>query len=91
MRSFHVEGLAAFWAHYSLFNTYSQQKYNNASVITQLTGALPDKLRGLSASLDIARRSSPCVLHVVDVDHELSAAEGHAADLDTRKDEERRI
>ena len=91
MRSFHVEGLAAFWAHYSLFNTYSQQKYNNASVITQLTGALPDKLRGLSASLDIARRSSPCVLHVVDVDHELTAVVGHAADLDTRKDEERRI
>ena len=91
MRSFHVEGLAAFWAHYSLFNTYSQQNYNNVSVTPQLTGALPDKLRGLSASLDIARRSSPCVLHVVDVDHELSAAEGHAADLDTRKDEELRI
>lgn len=93
MRSFHVEGLAAFWAHYSLFNTYSRPKKddNNSSFTPQLTGALPDKLRGLSASLDIARQSSPCVLHVVDIDRELSATEGHASDLDARKDEERRI
>lgn len=92
MRSFHVEGLAAFWAHYSLFNTYSQPKKEDKSSFTpQLTGALPDKLRGLSASLDIALQSSPCVLHVVDIDRELSATEGHASDLDARKDEERRM
>ncbi len=91
MRSFHVEGLAAFWAHYSLFNTFSQPREANSSFTPQLTGALPDKLRGLSAALDLARQSSPCVLHIVDVDHELSSTEGHSADLDTRKDEERRI
>lgn len=92
MRSFHVEGLAAFWAHYNLFNTYSQPRDdNNTSFTPQLTGSLPDKLRGLSAALDIARRSSPCVLHVVDIDHELSSTEGHAADLDARKDEEQRM
>ncbi len=91
MRSFHVEGLAAFWAHYSLFNTFSQPRDETSSFTPQLTGALPDKLRGLSAALAMARRSSPCVLHIVDVDHELSSTEGHSADLDARKDEERRI
>lgn len=95
MRSFHVEGLAAFWVHYSLFHTYTQPKLSDktSSSVTSIlpTGGLSDKLRGLSASLDIARQSAPCVLHVVDVDHELSPADGPAADLDVRKDEERRM
>ena len=93
MRSFHVDGLAAFWAHYNLFNTYRQRPTTADSSLPSppLTGALPDKLRGLSASLDVARRSSPCVLHVAGIDRELSSADGHSADPDARAEEERRM
>ncbi|KAL7536444.1 hypothetical protein ACHAXR_007160, partial [Thalassiosira sp. AJA248-18] len=95
MRSFHVEGLAAFWAHYHIFHAYSNGQHavpsSNDARTPPLTGALPDKLRGLSAALEIARKSSPCVLHIAGIDHELSPTEGHAADLDTRKEEERRM
>ena len=93
MRSFHVDGLASFWAHNNLFNTYQQRPTASDSSLASppLTGALPDKLRGLSASLDVARRSSPCVLHVVGIDRELSSADGHSADPDARAEEERRM
>lgn len=93
MRSFHVDGLAAFWAHYNIFHAYSkqQQKQSSNQRTAPLTGALPDKLRGLAAALDIARQSSPCVLHIAGINGELSPTEGHAADLDARKEEERRI
>ncbi|KAL3822763.1 LOW QUALITY PROTEIN: hypothetical protein ACHAXA_009637 [Cyclostephanos tholiformis] len=93
MRSFHVDGLGAFWAHYNLFNTYRQRPTtsNVPPSSSPLTGALPDKIRGLSASLDIARQSSPCVLHVAGIDLELSSTEGHSADPDARAEEERRV
>ena len=92
MRALHVDGLAAFWAHYSALDTYShQQPSSSGPRAMPLTGGLPDKLRGLSASLEVARRSSPCVLHVAGLDAELSPAEGHAADVDARREEERRI
>mmetsp|Transcript_32402 Transcript_32402/g.68499 ORF Transcript_32402/g.68499 Transcript_32402/m.68499 type:complete len:632 (+) Transcript_32402:142-2037(+) len=96
MRSFHVDGLAAFWAHCSIFHSYSnQQSSSSPSNILRgtapLTGALPDKLRGLAESLKIARRCSPCVLHIAGIDAELSPTEGHAADLDARREEEQRI
>lgn len=93
MRSFHVDGLAAFWAHYNLFNTYHQRPTTSSGSLASppLTGALPDKLRGLSAALDVAHRSSPCVLHVAGIDRELSTTEGHSADPDARAEEERRM
>lgn len=95
MRSFHVDGLAAFWAHYNIFNTYSSKQQpsssNNSRTTPSLTGALHDKLRGLSASLEIAHLSSPCILHIVGMDRELSPTEGHAADVDARREEERRM
>lgn len=98
MRTFHVNGLAAFWAHYNLFNTYSttssKQIVSTSSSSSQsppLTGALPDKLRGLSASIQIAQQSAPCILHISGIDLELSPTEGHAADVDARREEERRM
>jgi SpoVK/Ycf46/Vps4 family AAA+-type ATPase len=93
MRSFHVDGLAAFWAHCNLFDTYRQRptKPNVPTSSPPLTGALPDKIRGLSAALNVARLSSPCVLHVEGIDRELSSTEGHSADQDARADEERRM
>ena len=96
MRTFHVNGLAAFWAHYNLFNTYStsssKQIVSSSSLKSSpLTGALPDKLRGLSASIQIAQQSAPCILHISGIDLELSPTEGHAADVDARKEEERRM
>jgi SpoVK/Ycf46/Vps4 family AAA+-type ATPase len=95
MRSFHVDGLAAFWARHSLFDAYRQRRSATSDAPPPapppLTGALPDKLRGLSASLDVARRSSPCVLHVAGIDRELSAVGGHSADPDARAEEERRM
>ena len=95
MRTFHVNGLAAFWAHYNLFNTYStsssKQNVFSSSKSQPLTGALPDKLRGLSASIQIAQQSAPCILHISGIDLELSPTEGHAADVDARKEEERRM
>ena len=94
MHSFHIDGLAAFWAHFNLFNTFSKQPKSSSSSksrMPSLTGALPDKLRGLSAALEVALKSSPCVLHIAGIDGELSPTEGHAADLDSRKEEERRI
>ena len=95
MRTFHVNGLAAFWAHYNLFNTYStsssKQNVSSSSKSPPLTGALPDKLCGLSASIQIAQQSAPCILHISGIDLELSPTEGHAADVDARKEEERRM
>lgn len=97
MRAFHVNGLAAFWAHYNLFNTYStsssKQIVSSSSSKSppSLTGALPDKLRGLTASVQIAQQSAPCILHISGIDLELPPIEGHAADVDARKEEERRM
>jgi len=94
MRSFHVNGLASFWAHYNLFNTYSSalsKQQQRSSPPATLTGGLSDKLRGLSAALKVAKLSSPCVLHIASIDDELSPTEGHAADVDARKEEERRM
>ena len=68
MRYFHVHGLATFWAHYNLLQTYtkpSSTQHGNTNTRQLLTGALPDKLNGLAAALKVAGQSSPCVLHVV--------------------------
>ena len=93
MRSFHVDGLAAFWAHYNLFSAYSKQQTFKSDNLRSpsLTGGLADKLRGLSVAIDIARGSSPCVLHISGIDAELSPTEGHTADLDARREEEQRM
>jgi len=91
MRAFHVNGLAAFWAHYSSLNVYDPLTKESPKQQPPLTGGLADKLRGLSAALDVARRSAPCVLHVAGLDDELSPEGGHFADADGRKEEEQRI
>ena len=93
MRSFHVNGLASFWAHYNIFNTYSSSttKQQQQRSSAPLTGGLSDKLRGLSAALTVAKQSSPCILHIASIDEELSPTKGHAADIDARKEEERRM
>lgn len=102
MRSFHVDGLAAFWAQHNLFDAYSQRQHvisNTSSLPTTLssqtlTGALPDKLRGIVVALDIALQSSPCVLHIAGIDRELSSigsGGGQSVDPDVRVEEERRI
>jgi hypothetical protein len=108
MRSFHVDGLAAFWAQHNLFDAYNQRQHvlsNNSSLPTTLssptlTGALQDKLRGIVVALDIALRSSPCVLHIAGIDRELSSigsssggggGRGPSVDPDVRVEEERRI
>lgn len=104
MRSFHVDGLAAFWAQHNLFDAYNQRHNvisNTRSLPTTLssqtlTGALPDKLRGIVVALDIALRSSPCVLHIAGIDRELSSTiggggGGQSVDPDVRVEEERRI
>jgi len=92
MHSFHVDGLSSFWAHYNIFNTYfSSTKQRQQRSSPPLTGGLSDKLRGLSAALTVAKQSSPCVLHISSIDDELSPTEGHAADVDARKEEERRM
>jgi len=62
MRSFHIDGLAAFWAHHNLFDAYDQRRHvisdsdslPAALSSHSLTGALPDKLRGIVVALDIA-------------------------------------
>lgn len=90
MRAFHVNGLAAFWAHYNLLNVYDFTRESSKQQ-TPLTGGLADKLRGLSAALDVARRSAPCILHVAGLDDELSPEGGNFADVDGRKEEEQRI
>lgn len=89
MRYFRVDGLAAFWAHYNYLESYMNQADENSNRI--LTGQLNDKLQGLAAALKIACNSSPCVLHVVDIDEELLPTTGHGADTDGRKEEEQRI
>lgn len=103
MRSFHVDGLAAFWAQHNVFDAYNQRHHvisNTSSLPTTLssqtlTGALPDKLRGIVVALDIALRSSPCVLHIAGIDRELSSigsgGGGQSVDPDVRVEEERRI
>ncbi|KAL7543430.1 hypothetical protein ACHAWF_007386 [Thalassiosira exigua] len=89
MRSFHVDGLAAFWAHRTALGTYPSARRSQRPA-PPLTGSLADKLRGLSAALDVARRSAPCVLRVA-LDGELSPADGPDGDRDARDDEERRM
>ena len=91
MRAFHVNGLAAFWAHYNMLNVYDPLAKESPRQESPLTGGLADKLRGLSAALDVARRSAPCVLHVAELDDELSPDGGNFADVDGRKEEEQRI
>ncbi len=91
MRIFHVDGLAAFWAHCSALGTYSFSFASKQKSTSALTGGLIDKLNGLAAALEMASRSSPCVLHIHDIDRELSPISGHGADVDGRMEEERRI
>ena len=89
MRYFRVNGLAAFWAHSNFLQSFCRQ--TTKKVAPTLTGQLPDKLNGLDAALKIARKSSPCVLHIVGIDEELSPVSGHSADADGRREEEQRI
>ena len=89
MRYFCIDGLASFWAHFSVLCSYSRQ--SDEKNIRSLTGQLLDKLNGLSAAMEIAHQSSPCVLHVVGIDEELSPVSGHGADADSRREEEQRI
>ena len=89
MRYFCIDGLASFWAHMNFLCSYSQQ--SDEKHTRALTGQLPDKLNGLSAAIKFAHQSSPCVLHVVGIDEELSPVSGHGADADSRMEEEQRI
>lgn len=91
MRTFQVDGLAAFWAHCSALGTYSSLFASKGNSSSALSGGLVDKLNGLAAALEMASRSSPCVLHIHDIDRELSPISGHGADVDGRMEEERRI
>lgn len=85
MRSLHVGGLAAFLVHYnSIYN-------RNDTSRSILTGGLSDKLRGLTAALEVANQCSPCLLHIEGLDHELTPAMGQMADANGRDEEERRI
>lgn len=84
MRTLHVGGLAAFLAHYK-----STQPHDNTRTI--FTGGLADKLKGLAVALDVANQSSPCVLHIESIDHELTPTTGQMADASGRDEEERRI
>lgn len=84
MRSLHVGGLAAFLVHYSSI-------YNRDDSKSILTGGLSDKLKGLAASLEIANQCAPCLVHIEDLDHELTPTTGQMADASGREEEERRI
>jgi hypothetical protein len=84
MRTLHVGGLAAFLAYYN-----STQTHDNTRTI--FTGGLADKLKGLAVALDLAKQSSPCVLHIENLDHELTPTTGQMADASGRDEEERRI
>lgn len=57
MRIIHVRGLAAFG-----FRT--QSMLSDKSSLQSVTGSTRDKLIGLIAAFDFARRSAPCIIHI---------------------------
>eukprot|EP00985_Skeletonema_marinoi_P010325 scaffold4854_cov114-Skeletonema_marinoi.AAC.5 len=84
MRSLHVGGLAAFLVHYNSI-------YNRDDTRSILTGGLSDKLKGLTAALEVANQCSPCLVHIEGIDNELTPTTGQMADVSGREEEERRI
>jgi len=77
MNVIHIDGLAAFF--------FRQKSYRTEGSFT-ITGSILDKLEGLKLSFEIARKSSPCILHI-NLDGELY----HGEDEGSRHDAENRI
>jgi len=76
MRIIHIRGLAA-------FGFRAQSLLSDKTSLQSVTGSTRDKLIGLVAAFDCARRSAPCILHI-SLDGEILCSENREEEYESQ-------
>lgn len=63
MNVIHIHGLSAFLFRQRMYTSSNDKKKNN-NINLNITGTIIDKINGVKVACEIARKTSPCLLHI---------------------------